>query len=230
MMIDIGEKMMNVFEEQKRIEWIDIYKGILIIFVVLGHTSGIGVKYIYLFHMSSFFFISGYTERLKEKSLSDLIKKKFSTLIIPYFCINILYVLLRILLEFIGLQQIYYPDIISIENIFEYIQSIFKLDWTPDLGGATWFLFALFIGFILSKILLICTRNHSLPALAIDLLLIIFVYIFNELGIYFKNYVDIGIIASIYVLLGVIFREKNFFRYLKIKNNIFLLITINEQI
>ena len=43
---------------KERVKWIDIYKGIAIIAMVLGHTSGIAVPYVYIFHMEAFFFIS----------------------------------------------------------------------------------------------------------------------------------------------------------------------------
>lgn len=40
--------------------WVDILKGILIIFVVIGHSWFPYSKYIYWFHMPVFFMISGY--------------------------------------------------------------------------------------------------------------------------------------------------------------------------
>ena len=47
----------------KRIEWIDIAKGILIVLVVLGHSeiSGIAASVINSFHMAAFFFLAGLT-------------------------------------------------------------------------------------------------------------------------------------------------------------------------
>ncbi len=45
----------------KRIEWVDIARGIGIILVILGHI-GIGKvgKFIYSFHIPLFFFLSGF--------------------------------------------------------------------------------------------------------------------------------------------------------------------------
>lgn len=40
--------MKNV--SQDRIEWIDIYKGLAIILVVIGHATGLFNSYIYQFH------------------------------------------------------------------------------------------------------------------------------------------------------------------------------------
>ena len=67
----IGEKM--------REKWVDILKGMGIIFVCLGHLSpGIFTEtHIYSFHMPLFFFISGYLFCRKEHNETfDFIKVK----------------------------------------------------------------------------------------------------------------------------------------------------------
>ena len=82
----------------KRLDWIDIAKGIGIILVVLGHTlvpqvretgfAGFLWIFIYNFHMPLFFFLSGY---LFEKGLPDYTNKgkftlgKLQYLMLPYF-------------------------------------------------------------------------------------------------------------------------------------------------
>lgn len=205
--------------KNNRIEWIDIYKGLLITCVVIGHTSSILVKYMYLFHIPAFFFISGYTEKLKEKTLSELLEKKFFSLLIPYFGINIIYVLLRVFLEFIDLQSIYYKDKILVSNIYYYLKSIFQLNWITDFGGATWFLFALFSAFMFAKIILIFSKNNTYFTLIITFVLMFIIYFLNSNGVYFKNYIDISILASFYILLGVLFKEKELLNYFIIPYN-----------
>lgn len=74
----------------KRIEWIDIAKGIGILLVILGHSVKFGGTFhnlIFSFHMPLFFVLSGITYRQKDNK--TFICKKFKTLIIPYvvFCI-----------------------------------------------------------------------------------------------------------------------------------------------
>ena len=70
----------------RKIEWIDIMKGIGISTVVVGHmVGGFTGRFIYVFHMSLFFFLSGYlfTSRTNCKQyFSD----KILHLIIPYLC------------------------------------------------------------------------------------------------------------------------------------------------
>lgn len=74
----------------KRIEYIDIAKGIAIIMVLLGHIDlcPIGLKSsIYSFHMPLFFILSGYF--MKEGiEIRLLIKKLFKSLMVPYLIIG----------------------------------------------------------------------------------------------------------------------------------------------
>ncbi|MDU1279228.1 MAG: acyltransferase family protein [Clostridium sp.] len=69
----------------KRIEWIDICKGLGIMLVVLGHLSVPTPiqKYILSVNMPLFFFLSGYTFN-NSNNINIFLKKKFKTLVIPY--------------------------------------------------------------------------------------------------------------------------------------------------
>ena len=70
-----------------RIAWCDIYKAIVIILVVIGHTrGGILSNIIYQFHMAAFFWISGYTARNKG-TIADEFVRKFCKLILPFYFI-----------------------------------------------------------------------------------------------------------------------------------------------
>ena len=93
----------------ERIRWIDIYKGFLIILVVIGHVissyKGSGITYyhykifssiIYSFHMACFIFISGYLCKIK----SDIpkrkqIKHKLISYGIPYVLFSFIWVLFK---------------------------------------------------------------------------------------------------------------------------------------
>lgn len=77
-----------------RIQWLDIYKGIAIILVVIGHLeiSDSLYKYIYMFHMYAFFFAAGITFKInKSDTFLQFLKKNISRLYIPYlfFCIYV---------------------------------------------------------------------------------------------------------------------------------------------
>jgi len=65
----------------KRIEWLDVLKGIGIFFVVAGHfykSDDPVLVYIYSFHMPLFFFISGYVyDDRRYAGVSGFLKRGF---------------------------------------------------------------------------------------------------------------------------------------------------------
>lgn len=81
----------------RRIESIDIAKGLGILLVVLGHQIDYfhadipgAYSFIYLFHVPLFFFLSGLFFRENE-SLWNCFKKKFVRLFVPYLLANVLF-------------------------------------------------------------------------------------------------------------------------------------------
>ncbi|OBW58937.1 fucose 4-O-acetylase [Solibacillus silvestris] len=76
--------------KNKRITWVDITKGFLMILVVIGHYPGELdfplAKYIYWFHMPAFFILSGlfFKPILDKKEIKPTIHKRFMQLIVPY--------------------------------------------------------------------------------------------------------------------------------------------------
>lgn len=76
--------------EKKRLSWVEVTKGFLMILVVIGHYPGEldfpFAKYIYWFHMPAFFILSGmFFKPVLEKGLSkQVIHKRFMQLIVPY--------------------------------------------------------------------------------------------------------------------------------------------------
>ena len=72
----------------KRISWIDNCKALAISLVALGHVQSIYLvnEIIFSFAMPAFFFLSGYTfERSANAPFLELLRKKFRSLVIPYF-------------------------------------------------------------------------------------------------------------------------------------------------
>ena len=80
----------------KRIEYIDVARGIGILLVVLAHNdfgyvSAFAYKVIYSFHMPLFFFLSGYFLNVSMPFV-DFVKKRFTSLLKPYlFTIFLIY-------------------------------------------------------------------------------------------------------------------------------------------
>lgn len=76
---------------KERIAWIDIAKGLCIIFVVLGHVMNPGFirTYVYSFHMPLFFFLGGICYKHKYR-FKDFIAKRAKSILIPYFAFSVI--------------------------------------------------------------------------------------------------------------------------------------------
>lgn len=103
--------------QPNRIEWIDICKGIGIVLVVIGHTgigqiSTFGYNYIYSFHMPLFYFLSGLTfKNEKYNQLTLFLRRRFWTLILPFFLLNLIAYI------YISLSNIQYLPVQSPSNL-----------------------------------------------------------------------------------------------------------------
>lgn len=75
-----------------RISWIDICRGIAILFVMYAHMlPGDSYRYLfYAFHMPLFFFLSGIVFKDTFKSVWSVASKSFKTIMIPYFLFAVL--------------------------------------------------------------------------------------------------------------------------------------------
>lgn len=140
---------------EKRVKWIDIYKGLGIILMVIGHSTGIFNEYIYQFHMAAFFVISGYTTNLDRDSFGHYFYKKVYSLYIPLLSITVFGVVAMAGLYMLNLYSYFYdpavyPYIGLIETIKRFLISYDNYVWWL---GAAWFILVLFQVEILQKII-----------------------------------------------------------------------------
>ncbi len=193
-------------EKQKgRIEWCDVYKGIVIILVVLGHATGMFNLYIYQFHMAAFFFISGYTGRMREHSLLEEFIRKLYKLLIPYYGISIaglavFWTLDRAeLLGFVSGTD--YPESFwkALEALFG--RNVIYCDWL----GAIWFLPVLFSANMIVKLLTALFRSDYLVGLASILL---FLYAGELKGdTIYRIGLDLAFRAQAFLVMGYLMRR-----------------------
>ncbi len=133
--------------KNRRIEWIDIAKGIGILLVVYGHAMAPGRPYVYLFHMPFFMMLSGYVYNPDEGFLSFL-KKKICRLYIPFMGWNALITLLRIVIYY------YKGNEHRLAQRLEVLPQIFFcMNKDGSYFGATWFMATLFLISILYKLI-----------------------------------------------------------------------------
>jgi len=132
---------------QERIRWIDVYKGIAIVLVVVGHCpiSEPCYKFIYSFHLLAFFFISGYTFKLhKDEPFGKFVNKKAKRLLIPYFFFGTMWMFTSW-----TIQYVHHTFDSSINSILNDIYCLLTASGYHDISGPAWFLFALFTASLL---------------------------------------------------------------------------------
>ena len=123
---------------RQRERWIDILKGIGMIFVIIGHLDpGWRIEtHIYSFHMPLFFWISGYlflTTSSFKVGIKEYTKKKMTGLLKPYF----IYAVLSI---FIGR----FFHLVKMKNVVFNIKALFFWNGTVGWNSPLWFLVVLF--------------------------------------------------------------------------------------
>ncbi len=74
--------------KSNRIGYIDVAKGVAILLVVIGHVSNLPTPIkssIYSFHMSLFFFLSGYFFR--KEDIMCIARRMMPTIVMPYLVV-----------------------------------------------------------------------------------------------------------------------------------------------
>ena len=120
---------------RKRIDYIDIFKGIGIIYMIFGHVyfGDYFDTYIHGFHMPIFFFVAGYFFRAdKYKNFGYFLLHELKTLMLPYTV-------------FVFLCQPLHYLYTGHYSIKYFILSFFTSNYNRiDVAGAYWFLLCLF--------------------------------------------------------------------------------------
>ena len=129
---------------KKRIDYLDIAKGIAMISIVLGHLGVPAInRVVFTYHLPIFYLISGYFLNQK-KDTGTFIRTKFRNLIVPYYFICVLICLLSIPISYLRhlsvsdeLQRWIFASLYASGDTY---QSPFFI---PHIG-AIWFLWATF--------------------------------------------------------------------------------------
>lgn len=157
---------MSIFMS-KRIEWIDVVKGILILTVIIGHAiqeqfkvrglyfeDNIWRNIIYSFHMPAFMAMSGYLAyRPKPTELRmSIISKKFYQLMVPFFIWTVpLFFMCN-----------------NVDNIFDYVLY-------PNKGY--WFLWALFFIIVIYNVVdWACLKSGAKQEIGIAITIVLLIF------------------------------------------------------
>lgn len=155
--------------KQNRIDYIDVFRAFGILLMIMGHVyfGSLFDKWIHVFHMPMFFFISGYF--FKDEKFFALIKKRSKTLLLPYAIFGIFHILIYFIS--IGRVDMHAFYLFFINNVAE--------SGIP-IAGALWFLTAMFFSEIIYWFV-----NHFSHSDIFKLILSLFV---ATLGMIFATY------------------------------------------
>lgn len=194
----------------ERIDWCDMYKGIVIILVVVGHATGKFNQYIYQFHMAAFFFISGYTSKVRNHSVMQEAVTKFYKLMVPFYVLGLSGISLfwafrkAGILGAVSITQ--YPD----HFIEAFVALVGKRTVYCDWLGAAWFLPVLFFASLIFKVLAkLCKRDALLAIFS----LLVFCYSMKmaESNLDCRG-LDLAGIAQVFLVAGYLAQKIRFHR------------------
>ena len=197
---------------ENREKWLDVTKGIGIIFMVLGHSNAPDRLrlWIYGFHMPLFFILAGFmfnSSKWKKRGLGSLIKNRAKAYLIPYtkyFLIN--------LIVFSFLELIRYKSKYSYKNIFYYIGAgIYSHDISMPNCAPLWFLTCLFVSYFFFWALLYFDKQKKQFIIVISYILLLLVVCKIENCFQITQlpwHIDVALIASVFMLMGHIFSDK----------------------
>ncbi len=212
---------------KQRLHWIDIAKGFCMLAVILGHFHKPEWDFLYSFHLTVFFILSGYTMK-NTPVTKEYIKSKFQRLMVPYF-ITCFAVTVVEIFNLIYLSRV--STIVSITGIiYKNILRTFFASGGPtcfgtlDFGraiGAIWFLPAMFFAIVITQYLINKVNSQikiiviSIAFFAVSAVVARFLWLpFSVLA---------GAFAVPFVYLGVIIREYDLVdKYLKLPSIIIL--------
>ncbi len=192
--------------KKKRIDYFDIAKGIGIILMILGHMSLQNrylKNFIYSFHMPLFFIISGYF--FKERDNKQCLKTIFKKLIIPYIltCLCIIfYKVFRLVLDG-NFSEI--TNTIKVWGLASLYGSGSKEEFGIRFIGAIWFLLALGTATYIMNLI----YNQKYRYLWV--FLIAYVGYKTSSYIWLPFSIQAGMVALLFLYLGILSKEYNFF-------------------
>jgi len=199
----------------KRIEWVDVYKGIMIILVVVGHATGKFNWWIYQFHMAAFFFVSGFLSNIESRLSSSIVVKKFLSIMLPLISLGVLGDALNYILSKLGWHEILFG--FQYLGFFETLRQYMIGRNFIQYWGTFWFLTVLF-GVEVLQVLLYQLNGKRINGVyfTVSILLLCLGYWHVKNGIAFVKgmfdfdlifiaqfYFNIGLMSHKYNILGI---------------------------
>lgn len=186
---------------QNRDKFWDVFKGLGIIAVVMGHAD-IFVIELNWFHLAIFFFASGYLFKVKQdQKYSEFFSKKFTSIWIPFCVFNIIFIILNncfLNIHFIDIENSglymrseYYGLFYAINKICR----VFLGGEVHVVSGATWFIPPFLLNILMFGFIIKYIKRSLIQFIFIVLLTIIGFRLVKKL-----LYIPFGFEISLYMM------------------------------
>ena len=194
-----GDKigMQEKILENKRLQYIDIAKGIAMICIILGHMGNANInRVVFTFHVPIFFFITGYF--ISDKcEVNIFVRNKVRTLIIPYIITCFAIVIIATLQGSICGDAIVEIKKWSYASVYGAGDSYTNPFYIPGIG-AIWFLLATFWGSIFLRISLNFNKYIRLFSIAA----IFAIGYYSRKLFWFPLSIQAGACATLFMYMG----------------------------
>ena len=188
--------------EKKRMDWVDMAKGLAMILVMFGHAP-ISLRIqavIYTFHVPLFFFMSGYLfSNVKYNNFTAFLKKRIITIGIPYFCFSFI-------------EYIYFFVANNKENVSpltSFIGTLIPLRYNNGTlhNGTLWFIACLFMCEMIFFLIVKYTKNDKRKIITCLVISAIIGGIYNRyIGKPLPWSIDVAFIAVVFYGIGYLIK------------------------
>jgi len=186
---------------EKRLEYVDIAKGIGIVLVVCSHSDALGLMWLMMgMFVPIFYFCSGYTFSIKG-TLVECMRKRFRKLFIPYLFFNLL-----LFCAFIHF---------SVREIFGVLYSrysLYPLDVTPNIKFLTsgnypmWFLTSMIVSYFFFYLLVYFDKYKYW----LLLIYVILTVALEKLPILLPWSLDTAFLTALFMYAGMVVRSRDY--------------------
>lgn len=199
-----------MLDTKKRVEWIDIAKGIGIILVIMGHTIALRYsQWLYTFHLPLFFLLSGLVYNVsKYPKYTTLLKQKSKQILLPWLKFYLIGL-------FVCLVIPEWRDSLSLHQI---IFELYTTNTNNIQNSSIWYLICLFVTFNIFYFINKIKRTKTTITILI-LLAVLLLWQKNALALFSNNFlhmpdnrlplkIDSALVACVFFAIGVWYKDK----------------------
>lgn len=200
----------------KRVDWIDIVKGIGILLMVIGHAGNIpNVKlWIYSFHMPLFFIMAGYVFGLSNNKyigasgVIKLAKRNSRAYILPYVMLFTINLIVKLLFDVLKEPRI--DGLWEKASHYFVYGLLYSYDTELPNCAPLWFLTCLFMAYFWF-LGIIYLKNHNRGLLGLICLFVVSIVVtraMKYIGIdELPWHVEVAVMASVFMFFGLMLYE-----------------------